>query len=334
MIWRLLLLVCTFFAFVGQVQSITCDQSCATCALPSDSSACTSCSTSGYYLLLVNDDYGPCVSSTQCTTYSGLTLSTGTVNKCFIGGRCPPGYFTSGTACQACNSTCKECSGVSGTQCLSCPSGSMLNLTNDEGGSCVVIGSATCSNTTYSSGLLCAKNGTSCASTCATCYGNSIYQCKTCPSSSMIMTENYIDSNERWGQCGTTVTLSRRNFVFGFNPQNYSQQFKCHWTCRACISENDRFACTACSDNAYLHIVTETAGAAVGVCRPACSSTGERSLAVGSRKYCSASGTFALPIRHRRVSLQLDHQYNIQLYRGLPAKLDLRLNMCDLQPGI
>ncbi len=287
--------------------SASCDSTCSACAIPGDANACTACTDTTKYLILVSDDYGPCASSTVCTSYGGLTIATSTPYKCFIGGMCPVGYYTSGSTCAACDSTCKECFGSGVDSCTVCSPDKMLVLDNTYGGRCVTIASTYTGMTMYANNLLAATaiSTTSCATNCASCYSSSQYQCKTCATSYLLLAENYIDAANSWGQCSKALTVSRQRYNFGFDPQNATHQYRCHWTCQSCVAENDSFACTACSSSAYLHVLSEIDGAGVGSCRPTCGSTGERALAVGSRKYCSSSGTSVFLMMVRIVPLSL-----------------------------
>ena len=298
MIWRLLLPL-AFIIRSGFAITTECHSSCASCVVANDSSACTSCRATVPILILTNDNYGICGSTDNCTTYGGLVLTNGSIFKCFIGAFCPPGYYKSASTCIACDKSCQECSGANSNQCLSCPDGKTLLIDFDDSGKC--IDKTSCNGTLVSDGKLCVgsiKNATAnCSSGCSTCYTNSSSHCKSCPysatSATLIQTENYV-SDERWGSCSSAISIKRKWYNFGFDPNNVTNQFKCHWTCQSCITENDPNGCTSCTNYAYLKVISEINGSPIGSCRPSCSSPGDLSLIVGNRKYCSSSGNTPL----------------------------------------
>lgn len=287
-IWQPFLCLTLILSSASALSSY-CDSSCGSCNYFNDSTSCTSCSNSNYVLLLVNDDYGPCIDPSLCSNYGGLI----DVNrhKCFIGGSCPPGYFTSSPNCNPCSSNCQECYGGNNNQCTSCLPGYVLRLDNDDAGTCIL--QSQCTSPYTFTGTICVSNTTTCASNCATCYSNSTCQCRSCSSNSttkyLLLLENY-NSTDQWGQCTTNVSTQRKHYNFGFDPANEKVQFKCHWTCQTCVSENDRFFCTSCSNYSYLSILGVVNGASYGYCKPTCSASNEYNLVLSARKYCQIGG--------------------------------------------
>ena len=261
-----------------------CNPSCTSCTFPGDPYACNSCNDTTKYLILVENSFGYCDTPESCTAMGGLTVPS--VRKCFIGGACQLGLYASDSVCSRCHSSCEECFGPGSNECLACNYDKMLYLENGEGGSCISKG--TCTKTSYANGALCADNSGACATGCATCFSNSPFQCRSCNAGYQYLPENYIDTGTSWGTCGSTITIKRKRYNFGFNPSDSMIQFKCHWTCQSCVTETERLACTSCTNSAYLNVITEVGGVPVGNCKPSCSDRDERVLVLGNRKYCSS----------------------------------------------
>lgn len=291
--WMILPLL-TFTLIVNcQSTSYNCDKSCATCAFVQDPNSCTSCSDSSLFLLLVNNDYGPCVTPGSCSTFGGLADILR--HKCFLGGSCPPGFYPNIGICYACPVGCSECYGGQSNQCLGCSSGYILRLDNDDSGTCIL--PSNCLQPYSIMGNVCAINGSNnCSNGCATCYNNSASQCKSCSAANPLLLfqpENYI-GNDQWGSCNSTVTIARKHYNFGFDPGNVSAQFKCHWTCQTCLAENDRFACTSCGGSAFLSIQSEVKNTPYGYCKIYCNNANEYQLNVGSKRYCYLGNKYYL----------------------------------------
>ena len=293
MIWRIV--VIGFLATLSLATSLTvgCHSDCKACTSFNDSSACLSC-TKGI-LVLVNNDYGYCSTKT-CSDLSGLsyTETSTNVSKCFIGGYCPSNYYhpVGESRCAACDKSCSDCFGPNSTDCLTCPSGKLLNISDNAfGGNC--IDTSKCNATILGSNAICG-NSTVCDSTCGSCIGTKAEHCTVCKDATQVLAVKNSIGTLSWGPCLTSLSMNRDYYAFGISPNVITSQYKCHWTCQACVAENDRFACTACSDNAYLNVISELNGAPVGNCKPTCANSGELSLKLGKRNYCSGSGACPL----------------------------------------
>lgn len=283
MVWRLLL---SLSLFALGVHSLTknCDTSCNGCAYKNDSASCTGCSISGNILFTVNDQYGYCAAAGQCT--SSLGYLSADQKKCYIGGNCPPGYFISNSTCSVCDSGCKECSGSGNNQCLSCPTGKILSLNNSDVGTCILPSACPSGQLSADKNLCAGAVSTSCTGGCASCYGNSSL-CLNCSGTNVLALENYASSTAAWGTCTAAMIVKRKYYTFGFDPNNITIQYKCHWTCQSCVAENDPNACITCSSNAYLNILSDARGYYIGNCKAGCAGPTDFKLDSGTRKYCN-----------------------------------------------
>jgi len=286
MFWRILsVFLILSFTFIYAADK-GCDSTCKTCNLFYDSAACTSCN--GTLQVLVNNDYGTCVNKT-CSELNGLELKDSSGTKCFIGGSCPNGYYASQGSCVACDSSCVDCIAGGKEDCLSCPSGKTLNLGDKEfSGSCIDSTACTNNGTLFGDKAVCGKNGT-CDTSCATCLGPLAAHCTSCKDANNVLNIENIVSGISWGTCSATVNLKRKYYNFGMNPSSTKAQYKCHWTCKGCVAENDRFACTACAAGTYLNILSELNGAPVGNCKPECEGNDVRTFTAGTSQFCTSN---------------------------------------------
>ncbi|KAL4489764.1 hypothetical protein ABPG72_022404 [Tetrahymena utriculariae] len=169
-----------------------CDNSCATCSGPSNNQ-CLSCENSLFYL----QTSGACVSN------------------------CPSGYFQNNllNQCQKCDSTCKECSGTSNTQCTSCSS--QLIFYNNQ---CL---------TQCPSGLFIQQSNNSCVpcdQSCESCNGQSSSSCLSCKPGAFLF------SNQCVSKCPD-----------GYY-QNDNECSLCHSSCQTCTGPNSN-QCQTCVDS-------------------------------------------------------------------------------------
>jgi proprotein convertase subtilisin/kexin type 5 len=126
-----------------------CNSSCVTCTGP-DSSSCISCNTASFKIL-TNVTGGYCLAS--CPTIA---------------------YFTSGTICLACDTTCYTCSGIGSNQCTSCLTGLFLSLVTTSAGYCRYV----CPQSSYPDTPT--KKCLSCDQSCTFCFGSTINNCTAC----------------------------------------------------------------------------------------------------------------------------------------------------------
>ncbi len=184
-----------------------CDVSCATCLVVGDSNSCTSCY-SGKLLL-----------------YPTLTSTSGSC----ISSPCPSHYAinSAGTNCQACDSSCSECSSANDpSACTSC-SGSLL-LEGETTGPCVT--SCPTNSVLSSDGKRCL----SCASGCLTCgSAQNASSCKTCPAGT------YLD----YPPVGSCVTVCPTGTAANTADRMCEA---CHVTCAECNLPGQAGSCISC----------------------------------------------------------------------------------------
>ena len=187
-------------------------------------------------------------------------------NHCYL---CQPGFFVnSGTCVTSCNSyqlnathcgvcdpSCLTCSGPNNTQCLTCPSGLILNASNE----CI-----TCPNGTYFSNGICV----SCDASCLTCLGAGAFNCSSCVGGEYLASDNscaICDNN--CGNCSDSAgncTSCKNNLVLGqINGGGVCQCLSnqlidstgtfcnfCNGNCSSCLTTVSN--CQSCLDNYQL----------------------------------------------------------------------------------
>ena len=91
-------------------------------------------------------------------------------------------YDHSTTSCGPCDSSCLQCNGALDTNCISCDSTRVFQAST---GSCL---SLTCTSTQYidTTTATCEP----CDASCATCTGPTAYNCATCPTDYVLLTDN------------------------------------------------------------------------------------------------------------------------------------------------
>ena len=227
-----------------------CDTTCVTCT-DLDSSHCSSCSKSGYYLSPTPT--GSCIqcdiSCKTCITTSKSCLSCNTGQFYYNNGcitTCPAGYWARSTdnTCQTCLTSCTTCSAGTSSDCTSCPTGTYLSTTPK--GSCL-----SCSG-------------------CATCITLST-NCLSCTSPKFL--SNY--------QCISTCPD-------GTWPKTTNQTCtSCDATCKTCISPGTSTSCSTCNDGFFL-TTTFTCDSCSTICKT-CVTTYATCLSCNSGSFLSGT---------------------------------------------
>ncbi|EAS00754.2 zinc finger lsd1 subclass family protein (macronuclear) [Tetrahymena thermophila SB210] len=175
-----------------------CDASCATCSGPNN----TDCITCPPGKLLYNNGGWTCVSNCPATN-----------------------YYSDGTKCQKCDSSCLTCSGGANNNCQTCNAGVFLYQNQ-----CL----ASCPSNTFVSGTQCVN----CDGSCKTCTGASNQQCASCDTT-YLLTQG--TSKSCVSNCGNSLYPNTTNHTCS----------SCDSTCFNCSGPNPN-QCTQCTGNRYL----------------------------------------------------------------------------------
>ncbi|XP_074651070.1 proprotein convertase subtilisin/kexin type 6-like [Tubulanus polymorphus] len=234
-----------YYSNPEQRSCIQCDQSCWTCIGP-DRTQCSSCA-DGFYFI---DQLGTCAATCPDEYYADVSAMTckqcdptcqtcrHRADKCTScpGGasldqnrcvtRCRMNQFRGANGgCYTCSSKCKECTGSTDRNCISCLTGAFFI-----NGTCVSV----CPPGFYGNKL--AAECLSCDGRCKTCSGPEYNQCLSCKPN--LQLNNAV--------CIRSVACK---------PDEYKDEsgicHRCHNKCKTCSSET-RFDCLSCKQNMYL----------------------------------------------------------------------------------
>lgn len=235
---------------------VVCDSSCLTCS-NSDGAICSTC-ISGLFLHS---------SDSSCSTCSSAL-----------------GYFSSaGSLCGKCPSNCETCSGLNGNDCLTCPNGFFMHVSDSHCDS-----SCSSDNSFYSEGGECLE----CHPDCATCNGSRASDCLSCNDQSLLISETtllcqtcsanagYFISQEWCLKCSSRCKtcdgplfndcLSCQGSLYLYNSDNHCGScsntenvyadsvkklcFECHSYCDKCTGTTNA-DCVECIEGAYNNTV-------------------------------------------------------------------------------
>ena len=186
---------------------ITCDPSCSQCT-GTAANECTSCYSGKY--LKVDDN-----TCTACTS---------------------PGYYIVSTTqtCEACDASCKTCSGSTATDCLSCYTGQYLLAANSSCVSCNVDGYYQDTET---------QTCKACDTSCQTCSGSAATNCLSCPTGKYLLASN-----------NSCVSCN----VDGYYQDTLTQTCEaCDTSCQTC-SESSATSCLSCYSGKYMLAVNNS----------------------------------------------------------------------------
>ena len=229
----------------------TCDLSCQTCS----GSAATSCLTcySGKYMLTANNS---CVSCNINGYYQDTLTQT----------------------CEACDASCKTCSGSAATNCLSCYSGKYLLTANNSCVSCDVVGYFQDAGT---------QTCKACDSSCKTCSGSSAMNCLSCYSGKFFLASNNscVSCNED-GYYQNTIAQTCDTCDLSCQTCSGSAATNCLtcYTGQYLLAANS--SCVSCDvDGYYQDTLTQTCKACDASCNTCSGSTATNCLSCPTGKY-------------------------------------------------
>ncbi|KAL4499150.1 hypothetical protein ABPG72_017052 [Tetrahymena utriculariae] len=190
-----------------------CDTSCATCGGPNK----TDCITCPPGILLYNNAGWTCVN------------------------QCPPtNYYSDGTTCKKCDTSCLTCSAGANNNCLTCNIGIYFYQNQ-----CLV----NCPSSTFVNGVNCAN----CDNSCLTCSGSSNSQCLSCASPNYLLTSG----PKKCTSCSASLFLHIDGSCVtqcpnGFYGTNGSCK-ACPTQCITCIVQGATPICASCPPTQALY---------------------------------------------------------------------------------